>query len=113
MRNDEHGAVETVLCHQSFHDHLLRGGIEGRSCLIQQENGSIPAYGARNPKSLTFTAGERIAAFPDEGIEPIGKARDDVSETCDIARTLEESRRHVPHHRDVFTQREIESFGLL
>src|SRR5262245_24281214 len=108
MSNDEHGAVRTVLCHQSFHDHLLRGGIEGGSCFIQQQNGSIPAYGARNPESLTFTAGERIAAFANEGIESIRKPRDDVSETCDIARTLEESKRHVPHHRDVFTQREIE-----
>src|SRR5262249_38508057 len=38
MRNDEHRALVAVLCQQSFHDDLLRFGIQRRSRFIQQEN---------------------------------------------------------------------------
>ncbi len=99
--------------HQSFHDSLLRGGIKGGRCLIKQKNGRVSAQGSSNTDALTFPAGQRAAALSHDSIETLRKPRNHVVKAGDFAGAFEKSGRHIAHHREVVSKREVEQFGLL
>ena len=75
--DDETGAVAS----QSFEgllDEVLGFGIDGRSGLIEEQNGRILQKGACDGDALTLASAEKDAAFANFGIEAVWQRADEV-----------------------------------
>ena len=113
MRRPDHGPALGDL-EQRAVDRGLRGLIERRRRLVQQQHRGIADDGAGNGDALALAARERIAAFADRGVVLLRQAHD-VAVDFGLARRLHDLlvARAFLAEPDVFPDRHVEQHVLL
>jgi hypothetical protein len=75
MTGNDHGA-STARFTQMLEDAGFGAGVDGRQCIVEQQDGSVSQQRARDREALALAAGEGNAALADRSVVTLREAQD-------------------------------------